>query len=94
MEYKKVINGYNIYCEDAEGTKREERLKDITITFLCNGEYFSETSYKNVPERKIEKIKEKLFDNTLYNLNVEFPCQAIALPTLIIQIDDIVYNRK
>lgn len=93
MEYKKVINGYNI-LEETEETLREQRLKNITITFLCDGKYFSETTYKKVPEEKIEKIREKLFDNTLYNLNVEFQCQAVALPTLIFQIDDIIYDRK
>lgn len=96
MEYKKVINGYNLYTEDSKGTEqeREQKLKDITITLLCDGEYFSESSYIKVPEEKVEKIRDKLFDNTLYNLNVEFQCQAIALPTLIFQIEDIIYNRK
>lgn len=95
MEYKKVINGYNIYSEiskTSEGTKREQNLRNIIITYLCDGKYFAESSYKNVPEEKVEKIKEKMFDNTLYNLNVEFQCQAIALPTLIFQIEDIIYN--
>ena len=95
MEYTKVINGYNLYSQDSEGTgAREQKLKNITITFLCDGKYFSESSYTKVPKEKVEKIRDKLFDNTLYNLNVEFQCQAISLLTLIFQIEDIIYNRK
>ena len=94
MEYRKVINGYNVYSEDSKGTDRNERLKDITIIYLCDGKYFAESSYKNVPEEKVKQIEGKLFDNTLYNLNVEFQCQAIALPTLIFQVEDIIYHRK
>ena len=94
MEYKKVINGYNICAEDAKGTDREEGLKDITITYLCDNNYFAESTYRKVPKKKFEQIEEKLLDNIMYNLTVEQQCQAIALPTLIFQIEDIIYNRK
>lgn len=92
MEYKKVINGYELHEEESKDLERERKLKDITITYFCNKKYFAESKYKKVSEEKVEKIRKQLDDNTRYNSTVEFQCQAIALPTLIFLIEDIINN--
>lgn len=92
MEYNKVIDGYELQEEESKNLEREQKLKDITIIYLCNNEYFAESKYKKISEEKVERIRKQLDDNTRYNSTVEFQCQAIALPTLIFLIEDIIKN--
>ena len=91
MEYTKIINGFRI-IEDRETARKE--CVNLTIIYMSDGKFFAKSQYKNVQICVVKDIKERLMDNTIYNLNVQFQCQAIALPTLIFQVEDIIKKAQ
>jgi hypothetical protein len=94
MEYTKIINGYSIFEQQSEGTKPEERLKDITIFYYSDNEYFSESPrFKKIPESRVEKAKHKLFDHTLYNQQQKSIVSAIPFITLVNEVERIILNE-
>lgn len=89
MEYNKKIDGYNI----TKNPSKDERLKDIEITYFSKGEKFADSiTYKEVEEDKIKKVDEKLFDYTLHNLNCETVAEAISLFTIISEVERVIYE--
>ena len=94
MEYNKKIDGYNITDIVSVETKQSKRLKDIDITYYCDGEFFaSSPTYYRVSEDKISKIKEKLFDYTLYNLIEECISRTIPFFTMVNAVETIIFDK-
>ena len=94
MEYNRKVDSYNVSEVTAEGTNPSERLKDIDITYYCDGEFFaSSPTYHRVSEDKISKIKEKLFDYTLYNLNEECISRTIPFFTMVNAVETIIFDK-
>lgn len=95
MEYNvKVIDSFEIKKRKAKGTDRKERLFDLTIIFKKCEEFFAESTYKRVPIAAIGKIERMLKDNIGYNKTVNKECEAVALPTLIFLVEDIIGSKK
>lgn len=97
MEYTRRIDGFRIFSDKPESEAKEEAVrnkgnKDLTIVYTSKGEKFTESKYHNVSESAIKQIKEKLMESLIYNLNVECLSQAIALPTLVFQVEEIIKN--
>ena len=69
-------------------------MVDLTVTYMAGEEIFaSSVTYKGVSKNDVEKVKAKLLDITQYNSGVESQCQAVALPTLILLVENIVCNK-
>lgn len=94
MEYNKKIDSYGVYAVQSKGTEDDERLRDIAITYYSCGKFFaSSPTYKKVPEEKVVKIKEKLFDYTLYNSKVDCVTRAISFFTIVNEIERIIFDN-
>lgn len=94
MEYNRKVDSYNVSELTAEGTNPAERLKDIDITYYCDGEFFaSSPTYSRVPEDKIVRIKEKLFDYTMYNLNEDCISRTIPFITIVNEVEKIIFDK-
>lgn len=94
MEYNKKIDSYNITEVPLEETEAvEQRLKNVVITYFSDEEFFASSPTYRVPEEKIHKIKELLFDHTVYNLNVDSVARAIPFLTIVNEIERIVYDE-
>ena len=93
--YKK-IDSYILNEMQSEGTEFGERLKDIQITYLSNGEFFaSSPKYNRVPEEKVDKIRVNL-DNLIQE-NVNTPESQPIIFTffdMTREVDEIVFQRK
>ncbi len=95
MEYSiKVIDGFEIKKTVSEGTKRNNKIFDITIVFQKEGKFFTEASYRRVLSIAVAQIERKLKDLTGYNKTVKQECEAIALPTLVFLVEDILLRYK
>lgn len=93
MAYNEKIDGYNIITTKSKGTKIEERLKDVKIVFYSNHEIVWKTQkYEKVSDEKIELIKKKLYDYTLYNLNEDEESKSIPFSTIISEVQTIIFN--
>ena len=94
MEYNKKIDSYNVTDLKSEGTEQDERLRDVYITYYSDQDPFAwSPTYKKVSEDKILKIKEKLFDYTLYNLNVDCISRAIPFITIVNEVERIIFDK-
>ena len=95
MEYNRRVDGYNVTDTVAENTSKNERIKDLEITYYSNGEKYADSlKYKGVTEEKIERIKKKLFDYTMYNLNCKNMSSVIPFFTIISEVERIVYEKE
>ena len=95
MEYNKKIDGYNISEEQSEGTKPEERLKDVVITYYSDNKYFANSpKFKRIPEERIERAKQKLFDYTLQNMNENSVSRVMPFVTIVNEIERVILNEK
>lgn len=94
MEYSKKIDSYNVTDSQSDGTKVEERLRDVDITYYSDGNFFaSSPTYTRVPEEKVVRIKEKLFDYTVYNLNVDCLTKVIPFLTIVNEVERIIFDK-
>ena len=94
MEYTNKVDGYNVTDFRSEGTSLDEWVRDVIITYYSNGEFFASSPvYTKVPEEKISKIKEKLFDYTLNNLNEKCISRTITFFTMVNIVESIIYDR-
>ena len=94
MEYNVKIDGFNVTDTQTKNTSQNERIKDLEITYYSNGEeYVNSLRYEGVTEEKIEKVKEKLFEYTLYNLNCKRMSEVIPLFTIISEVERIIYDN-
>ena len=94
MEYNRKIDGYKVLDTQAEETEKVERLRDVTIQYYSNGEFFtSSPKYQKVPTNKVTKIKDKLLDYTLYNIGEESMASVIPLVTIINEVERIIYDK-
>ena len=92
MEYNGKIDGFNVTDIQTKNTSKN-RTKDLTITYYCNGEkYVDSLRYEGVTEEKIKKVKDKLFEYALYNLNCEKMSEVIPLFTIISEVERIIYD--
>ncbi len=87
MSKVRAVNGFEI---------REERNKDnrrvIIIEYKIDNEFFTQSTYYDVDEEKIQKVKEKLEDYTSTNREAEELCRTIPLPTILNSVDRIMYD--
>lgn len=94
MEYNVKIDGFNVTDTQTKNTSQNERIKDLEITYYSNGEeYVNSFRYEGVTEEKIEKVKEKLFEYTLYNLNCKRMSEVIPFFTIISEVERIIYDK-
>lgn len=98
MEYNRKVDGYNvteIESKNESGNERSEQTKNIVITYYINNEKYADSKvYEGVTEETIQKIKDKLFDYTMYNLNCKYMSSAITFFTIINEVEKIIYNKK
>ena len=87
MSKVRAVNGFEI---------REERNKDnrrvIIIEYKIDNKFFTQSTYYDVDEEKIQKVKEKLEDYTSTNREAEELCRTIPLPTILNSVDRIMYD--
>lgn len=87
MSKVRAVNGFEI---------REESNKDnrrvIIIEYKIDNEFFAQSTYYDVDEEKIQKVKEKLEDYTSTNREAEELCRTIPLPTILNSVDRIMYD--
>ena len=81
-----VINGFEI-IEFNE--KLKERRKSIEVRYLMSGRYLASSKFINLSYDAVEKIRMELLDYTQYNYTIEQQCQALTLPTIIMQLEEI-----
>ena len=94
MEYNGKVDGFNVTDIQTENASENERIKDLEITYYSNGEKFVDSlRYEGVTEEKIEKVKEKLFEYTLYNLNCKRMSEVIPFFTIISEVERIIYDN-
>lgn len=84
----RAINGFDIRII---GTKK---YNEILIQYKINGEFFIQSKYKNINEKKIREINDLLEDYTHVNLEAEELCRTIPMTTMINAVEDIVFERK
>ena len=84
----RAINGFDIRII---GT---EKYNEILIQYKINGEFFIQSKYKNINEKKIREINDLLEDYTHVNLEAEELCRTIPMTTMINAVEDIVFERK
>ena len=84
MTRVRAINGFRV----------EEHDEGITISYLINGDFFTQSKYSNVDKEKIEKIKERLEDYTSTNREAKELCRTIPLITIINFIENIILDNK
>ena len=95
MEYNRKVDGYNITEIKPKKVSENERIKDIIITYYVNNKKYADSQvYEGVTEETIKKVKDKLFDYTMYNLNCKYMSSAITFFTIINEVENIIYNRK
>lgn len=95
MEYNKRIDSYSVFDKQSEGTRPEERLRDVVVTYYSNNEFFADSPvYRKIPEERIKLAKEKLFDHTLHNLNHERMVDVIPFVTIVNEVERIILNEK
>ncbi len=98
MEYNRKVDGYNvaeIEPKNESGNERSEQTKNIVITYYINNEKYADSQvYEGVTEETIQKVKDKLFDYTMYNLNCKYMSSAITFFTIINEVEKIIYNKK
>lgn len=98
MEYNRKVDGYNvteIKPKNESGNERSEQTKNIVITYYTNNEKYADSQvYEGVTEETIQKVKDKLFDYTMYNLNCKYMSSAITFFTIINEVEKIIYNKK
>lgn len=74
-----VINMFKIEITE----ENEDATVNINIIFLKNGYFFLESTFKNVTEKKLEKIRDFLVDNTTYNFTCDKQCRAVDVLDMI-----------
>ena len=84
----RAINGFDIRII---GTKK---YNEILIQYKINGEFFIQSKYKNINEKKIREINDLLEDYTHVNLEAGELCRTIPMTTMINAVEDIVFERK
>ena len=95
MEYNKKIDNYGIFEWPSEGTRPEERLRDVVITYYSGTKCFANSpKYRKVPEERIHRAKEKLFDHTLYNQKQERMVDVIPFVTIVSEVERIIFGEK
>lgn len=95
MEYNKKIDGYSIFEEQSKGTQPEERLKDVIITYYSDNKYFADSPrFTRIPEERIERAKQKLFEYTLQNMNENSIARVMPFVTIVNEVERIILNEK
>lgn len=84
--YDVGVDGYRLHTFSRDGRK------GIIIIYLKNNSFFSQSKYFDLTDDQIESIREVLRDNTTYNRTALRDCEKIPLPTIIWQVEQIVYN--
>lgn len=72
--------------------EHEDGSKNISIVFLKNGYYASETKFNNVTDKKLEEIRSMLADNMAYNFKCETQSNAVTYLDLIAVMDQKICN--
>ena len=92
MEYHlKVIDGYKPNITSSENGVGN----DMSIVFMHNHKpYITTTTFTNLSDLAVQRIKDKLFDNVSYNLNCKKECEAIYFTSIMYQIDEIIKNDR
>lgn len=86
MSYDVGVNGFKLFSFVRDGKS------GIIIVYLKDDIFFTQSKYWNLSDDQIASIKEILIDNTTYNRNCSRDCEKITLPTIIWQIEQIVFN--
>ena len=86
MSYNVGINGYKFFTFSRNGRK------GIIIVYLKDNDFFSQSKYFDLTDDQIASIKDVLDDNISYNLNSSRDCEKIPLPTIIWNVEQIVYH--
>ncbi len=68
-------------------TEREDGAVDITVVFIKNGFWFTETNFKAVPKEVVEEVREFLSESMQYNLTCDTQCRALSVLDIIAVID-------
>lgn len=85
---RKTIGVANMFRIDV--TNQEENKDgpfDITVVFIKNGFWFTETNFKAVPKEVVEEIREFLSDSMKYNLTCDTQCRALSILDIIAVMD-------
>ena len=64
--------------------KEKDDMLDIEITFITSGKVMTSSVITKVKKSKIEKIKNILRDNTMYNLTCTQQCLAISYLDMLV----------
>ncbi len=81
----RAINEYNIERDQKKGT--------TTIEYYIDGEFFAQSVYDRIiSDEKKEKIERDLMEYTTINKNAETLCEAIYLPTILNEVERIIFD--
>lgn len=86
MSYNVGVDSFDLFTFTRNGKR------GIIIIYLKNNCFFTQSKYYDLTDDQIESIRDILLDNTSYNRNSSKDCEKIPLPTIIWQIEQIVYN--
>lgn len=94
MEYNRKIDGYNVYDEPSRKDGKEERTRNIVITYYSNHEVFAHSQkYSDVSEEKVKKVRDMLFDYTIYNMNQQHMTTVIPFFTIVNEVERIILGK-
>lgn len=85
MSKVRAVNGFKVRRFNQDGRK------GIFVIYLIDNEYFTRSKYYDVEDERIDKIKERLKDYTDTNMKAEQICQTIHLPTMINEVERIIF---
>ena len=89
MALLRIVNGFEI----VKHQKVEGQYMLIEVRYLKSGDFLTSSRYKDVSERKVEKVREKLEDYIKTNILAENQCQSIPLLTTIHEVERVIYDR-
>ena len=72
----KEIEVVNMFKMDV--VREHNDLYDVKVEFIKNGNFYIQTIFCSINHDQMEKIQEKLSNNTAYNLSVERLCEAVT----------------
>ncbi len=80
-----VANMFRINMTERE--EREDGAVDITVVFIKNGFWFTETNFKAVPKKVVKEVREFLSESMQYNLTCDTQCRALSVLDIIAVMD-------
>ena len=87
MSKVRAVNGFEIREESSKDNRRV-----IIIEYKIDNEFFTQSTYYDVDEEKIQKVKEKLEDYTSTNREAEELCRTLHLPTIVNAVERIIFD--